>query len=391
MPTPAKHTIEIFRPGTHTTSGGTPLTFTAADVQRIADAYDPATAPAPVVIGHPEMDAPAFGWVARCAFDAGDQRLRSDLDQLAPEFTAMVAEGKFKRVSAAFFSPDHPANPKPGGYYLRHIGFLGAAAPAVTGLKPVTFGAGAGEILTIEFNAPAADGWAVSRLMRGLRDYFIDKFGLETADRVMPDYLVSSCEQSADPAFAATSQVPALTAKPAPLTEKIEMSATATDVAAMAAKDAEIARLSQENATIKQTAAKASATEFCAELITSGRLLPADRPALEAVLAGVDVTSAAQVEFATADGTTHKEAPGAVLRRVLRGTKPVIQFAEKTPPEGQQAPATFAAPKGDGITVDPAGAALHAKVKQYQAQHPGVEFGAALAIVQQNLAATAAS
>ncbi len=51
----------------------------------------------------------------------------------------MVASGKFKKVSAAFYLPDSPNNPHKGVLSLRHVGFLGAMPPAVKGLKQVEF------------------------------------------------------------------------------------------------------------------------------------------------------------------------------------------------------------------------------------------------------------
>ena len=62
--------IEVFRPGRFTPMEGVPLSFSAADLRAVADSYDPETAPAPIVVGHPVTDAPAFGWVQSFDFDA---------------------------------------------------------------------------------------------------------------------------------------------------------------------------------------------------------------------------------------------------------------------------------------------------------------------------------
>ncbi|MDL6388248.1 peptidase, partial [Escherichia coli] len=58
---------------------------------------------------------------------------------LDPQFAEMVTDGRFKKVSASFYLPDSPSNPKPGVLYLRHVGFLGAQPPSVKGLKQVSF------------------------------------------------------------------------------------------------------------------------------------------------------------------------------------------------------------------------------------------------------------
>ena len=55
--------VEIMRTGTHTSSSGDRVTFTDDDLAAIASGYDPAYSEAPVVIGHPAENGPAYGWV----------------------------------------------------------------------------------------------------------------------------------------------------------------------------------------------------------------------------------------------------------------------------------------------------------------------------------------
>ena len=58
-----KKTLEIFKAGKHTTAAGQTLEFSEADLQATVAAYDPGKHEAPLVIGHPSIDAPAYGWV----------------------------------------------------------------------------------------------------------------------------------------------------------------------------------------------------------------------------------------------------------------------------------------------------------------------------------------
>lgn len=127
----------IFRAGTHRTVGGRAIAFSEGDLAATVAAYDPALHEAPVVIGHPKTDDPAMGWVSglRCA----GPRLEADFRQLDPAFAEAVEAGRYRHVSAAFYAPDSPRNPKPGVYYLRHVGALGATPPSVKGLGPLTF------------------------------------------------------------------------------------------------------------------------------------------------------------------------------------------------------------------------------------------------------------
>ncbi len=55
--------IEILRTGQHTASSGKQVEIRPDDLERIAAGYDPKFHEAPVVIGHPENNQPAYGWV----------------------------------------------------------------------------------------------------------------------------------------------------------------------------------------------------------------------------------------------------------------------------------------------------------------------------------------
>jgi hypothetical protein len=124
--------IEVFRSGTHTDSGGNTATYTKSDLAAIANNYNSElskdeSAIAPIVKGHPKTDSPALGWVGQLKV-SGD-KLLAKIKQVLPEFANEVKEGRYKKVSIALYP----------GNVLRHIGFLGATAPAIRGLKPVSF------------------------------------------------------------------------------------------------------------------------------------------------------------------------------------------------------------------------------------------------------------
>lgn len=129
--------IQIFKPGRHTAMGGQVLSFSESDLQATVAAYDPAKHEAPLVVGHPRHDLPAYGWVQALGFSEGG--LDATPAQVNTDFADMVAAGAFKKISASFYSPDAANNPVPGVYYLRHVGFLGAQAPAVKGLRQPSF------------------------------------------------------------------------------------------------------------------------------------------------------------------------------------------------------------------------------------------------------------
>lgn len=119
--------FEIFRTGTHTSLNGQSKNFSDSDLDTIASSYNPSEHEAPIVIGHPETNAPAYGWIEKLK-RVGD-RLVAFPKQVSNEFSELVKSGAFKKRSISI-TPD---------LKLNHVGFLGAAAPAVKGLKDVEF------------------------------------------------------------------------------------------------------------------------------------------------------------------------------------------------------------------------------------------------------------
>ncbi len=131
--------IEIFRAGAHTDSAGVARTFTVHDVMAMAAAYNPAKHEAPLTLGHPEADRPAYGWVKRLVASPSGV-LSAYVDRVDPAFAESLKAGRFSKRSASFYPPNAPNNPTPGKWYLRHVGWLGAQPPAVQGLADIRFG-----------------------------------------------------------------------------------------------------------------------------------------------------------------------------------------------------------------------------------------------------------
>ena len=131
--------LAIFKPGRHTAVNGKVIEFSDAQLKASAEAYKPELHEAPLVVGHPKTDDPAYGWAKALSFSGGV--LNAEPHQVDGQFESMVNAGRFKKISASFYEPNAPGNPVPGVYYLRHIGFLGARAPSVHGLKNASFAA----------------------------------------------------------------------------------------------------------------------------------------------------------------------------------------------------------------------------------------------------------
>lgn len=119
--------FEIFSTGTHTDSNGNTRNWTEADLDKVVNNYDPKNHEAPIVIGHPKDNKPAFGWIQQ--LKRAGNKLLAFPKQVVPEFAEMIEKGLFKKRSSSFYADGS----------LRHVGFLGAQPPAVKGLTDVEF------------------------------------------------------------------------------------------------------------------------------------------------------------------------------------------------------------------------------------------------------------
>jgi hypothetical protein len=270
----------IFRAGRHTAADGRTLDFSEADMAAAASAYDPAVYEAPIVVGHPRDTAPAFGWIAKLEFAGG--QVSATPRQVNADFAEQVRMGAYKKVSASWYLPDAPANPKPGVHTLRHVGFLGAQPPALKGLPPVEFAAGDEEgTVTVEFaEMPAwreSSAWRTAAgLLRRLREWMIADRGAEAADKAMPAWDIDELERMAtavDVAAAASAAAPPPSfAEPPPTPEPKQETLLAIEDEKKAADFAE-----REAGLAKREAALARSENaaFLAGLVAEGRPLPA--------------------------------------------------------------------------------------------------------------------
>ena len=122
--------FEIFKTGTHTSDKGVTKEYSLDDLNFIASNYKPDEDEAPIVIGHPQDNEPAFGWINSLSVsEDGKLIANAPNDKLHPEFINAVKDGRYKKRSISL---------TPEGK-LRHVGFLGAAKPAVKGLSDIQF------------------------------------------------------------------------------------------------------------------------------------------------------------------------------------------------------------------------------------------------------------
>lgn len=133
-------TIEIFRAGRHTAMSGHVVEYSENDLRMMAAAYAPARSRAVLTLGHPPDNTPDLGTVEKLT--AIGSRLFAVVSNVADKAVSWVRAGHYKHVSASFMAPYALGNPVPGTWYLRHVGMLGATAPAVKGMAPLEFAGG---------------------------------------------------------------------------------------------------------------------------------------------------------------------------------------------------------------------------------------------------------
>ncbi len=372
--------VHTLKHGKFTDSSGREVVIDARVIADLAESYDPARHRAPLVVGHPKTNAPAYGWVAKLVQRGND--LFAEPEQVNPDFSEAARTGSYPMRSASLWPPEHKGNPTPGKWSLRHIGFLGAQPPAIKGLEAIEFAEDAA-CVTVDFAGPFADQ-TLAGLLRRLREFVLVKFGAEDADRALPAYELEHLEIAAreglrkelepDGASPLALAEPATTEKP----DETDMTVTAQQIAADRAKlDADIADF---NAAKKADADARRATEvasFADGLKASGKLRAVDAPVLVELLSNLD----AETEIEFSDGSDKiKQAPRAAMQKFLDRYLPVVvDLNERAASEDDPALIEFNAPSG--APVDPGLLRVHAAAVQYQAAHPGTSYFAAVTAV----------
>lgn len=356
--------IHIFKAGTHRSTTGHEFAFSEADLAATASAYDPALHEAPLVIGHPKTDDPAYGWTKSVAVAADG--LFAVPHEVQPAFSELVDSKAFKKISAKFYGKDDPANPVPGVYYLRHIGFLGAQPPAIKGLKGIEFSdAGDGIEFELEFSeAEDAMVWALDDIvaaLRAMREHVIEKEGIESADKVLPGWRLESLTASATRARAALAKAPGLAPAFSETTTQEITTVKPEEAAALQALNAKLqaeiaagqAELATARAGMRASAVAANTAAhaaFAEALIADARIATADKAVVTAlldfaepaVIQGEDAP--AVVEFGEGEA---KQPIGAAIKAFLQGLPQRVGTGEQA--SRDRAAATNGAGQGDEL------------------------------------------
>lgn len=322
--------IEIFSAGTHTDDAGVAHHFSEADVTAMVAAYDPALHEAPLTIGHPAHDLPAYGWVKGMARNATG-KIVMDTHQVQPRFAEMVGAKMFKKRSLSLYPPKHPNNPVPGVWYPRHVAFLGAQPAAIKGLADFGEGSANG---CMNF----ADDDATGTVSFSESDPLFNQEQIRMTKELQEQLATSQAQAAISDAARTKAEGEAAEAK---------------------TKLAQFAEAAQRDRV-------AGFTSFCEAQIKTGCLLPKEKEAAVAMLAAV--ADSAAVSFAEG-GATKTVAAVDFLKELIARAKPVVSF-------GEHAAGTTTLGSAAGMSE----AEIDAKARAYAVQHK-VQYAEALTAV----------
>jgi hypothetical protein len=264
--------IAIFRAGCHRDSRGVERCYSVADLDRMAAGVKD---PIPHVITHKELYSP-FSYARSPLVWREGELLYADAVEPQAEFAAMVADKRlFSRSIRVAHTPEGPR--------IQHIAWLGAEPPAVEGLPPVDYAAGA-EV--VDFAAPeeqAMQAVTLSTMMRRMREFLIGKFGVEEADKVMPEYELRDLDRYSQTLLEETRNPDAPASYSAAGDEAAPAEGSETPVEEPPPEPAELAELRRANAelnarltAIEQERQRAEFSRWVGDQVRDRRLLPAE-------------------------------------------------------------------------------------------------------------------
>lgn len=370
-PTGLNDWVEVFRAGTHTASDGSTHEFSTADLDQMVESHASGWK-APIVVGHPKHNDPAFGWADQ--LKRVGNSLYAKFKDVAPEFAASVEAGHYRNRSVRVVKDA-------GRWLIDHVGFLGAKRPAIP-LDSLSYSATDG--VCIDFSA---DEWRVpsllARMMRRMREFLIDKYGQEDADRVMPAWEVDDLadlateqrieDRPAAPSFSAPTQqgdVSMLTEED--LKRAREEARAEARAEAQAEFTAQQTTLQQQLQTERESRLRAEFSANVTEAIDAGRLTPAQAEGAVDFMLQLS-REPMEFEFSAGEGdkATKVTKPALTWFRDFMAALPKqIDLGGSRAGEEVDAAAgdaEFAAPEGYAVDAD--SMAIHGKAVAYQKKH----------------------
>lgn len=274
--------LRFFKAGKHTDASGTVYEYSDDTVAGMIDNYNNRLLEnkdlAPVVLGHPQNDSPAMGWVDK--LDRVGDWVYATVRDASQKLIDAVKDNQYKYLSASIRSNNT----------LKHIGLVPVAAIKGTGIE---FSETSETVITIEFNE-----------------------GVNMTEKEMADKIAQL-----------EAELKARDAKIADFAEKNEV---------VTAQARIIEELKNSIGQIKKDAEMKEVASFCESMVIAGKMTPAERPLAEKLIASIGNTAdfAEGVKLVDAYKKSIADRPS-ILTQPTKPNEPV-SFSEMDPNELHQ-------------------------------------------------------
>jgi hypothetical protein len=330
--------IEVFKAGTHTAMNGSATAFTADDLDQMVANH--AVQAAPAVIGHPQTNDPAVGWVDAVKRDGTS--LYAKFKDWNAAFVDAVATGAYRNRSVSVSKGD-------AGWALNHVGWLGAKLPAVKGMAGL-YAAKAGALCfeapwdTSEYQTAGALA-DLADLLGGLREQMIADKGIDAADQAISKWRIDGLRNASNrlyelakaeaseldektnlnPAYSTESTGDTMFT-PEQLADAVAQATAAGKAEAAAQFAASSDVIAQENAALKAAASKAAIDARLDAWTTDGKLLPAARAGHAAFMAQLAALPTSYAFAVADDAHAAKQSPAEYFAAFMDAKAPVINL-----------------------------------------------------------------
>ncbi|MDD3236816.1 MAG: phage protease [Candidatus Gastranaerophilales bacterium] len=316
---------EIFRAGKYKQADGNEIEYTNEDIKTIANNFnDGENTNAPIVIGHPKNNSPAYGWVDKLKADGG--KLYAKYKDVCEDFAEWVNKGRYKNRSVSLTED----------LQLRHVGFLGAVPPRVKGMPEYVFSEDL-QVQTYEFSDLEDYKFdTLARIIQNLRDHLIEKYDIETADKIISTWNIETLKQVENKS---PQEISSYCEELINKGKELELTTTDPKQAAHAAKtedfSEEMILTKSENENLKQKLKAMEAQQkrqefesFSEKAVSEGQITPAQK---SDVVDFMEVLSGCETfDFAEGD----EKSPVARFKEFIGGLKQ-IDFSELPEGKGQ--------------------------------------------------------
>lgn len=337
----------IFRTGSFTDMNGQKVEADEKKIDQIIEAtknFAYQNDEIPIVIGHPKADSPKWGSVNKNDLakqsdkNNGWINLLAKPKDLVKEFSEWIEKKMYNAISISL-RPD---------LSIKHIGFLGATPPAVTGLPSVYLSEEDEKEVVFEFSEFAQFEISsypfrkISELFRGVKNFMVEQKGAEYANTLLPEDRFTNLDEaprvfqiSEDTAQKTFSEKTILNNKNKSEDEMKtidELNKEVTNLSeTLETTKTEKENLKTENEKLKAKQLEGEIKLFCESPEMAKKITPALQPVVEGLY--TQLSTGAELSFSEGEGEEKKEvklSPVEGLKKILSNLPDAVEFSETT-------------------------------------------------------------